>query len=144
LTAKAGTLEVAIELAARAHAGQVDKTGRPYILHPIHLMMQMETEQEMITAVLHDVVEDTPVDFDQLVESGFSAPILDALRLLTHSPSMPYQEYIAAIKENPLARRVKLADLAHNMDVRRLPAPLSAKDLERLQKYAHAWALLTE
>jgi (p)ppGpp synthase/HD superfamily hydrolase len=139
-----GLLEKAIGMAAAAHAGQVDKSGRPYILHPIRLMLEMETEEEMITAVLHDVVEDSPVDFEMLAESGFSGPVLDALRLLTHKPSTPYEAYIAAIKGDSLARRVKLADLAHNMDVGRLAAPLGAKDQARLEKYRRAWALLTE
>lgn len=138
-------LEKAIALAARAHSGQVDKSGRPYVLHPLRLMLMMETEEEMITAVLHDVVEDTPVDFDALVELGLSQPVIDALRLLTRDEAAtPYAQYIEAIKANPLARRVKLADLAHNLDVRRLPTPLTAKDWGRLEKYRIAWARLVE
>jgi (p)ppGpp synthase/HD superfamily hydrolase len=139
-----GALEKAIESAARAHAEQVDKTGKPYILHPLQLMMQMDTEEEMITAVLHDVVEDTPVTFESLEELGISGAVLAALKLLTHdTAATPYEEYISAIRTNPLARRVKLADLAHNMDVRRLPVPLTSKDWGRLEKYRRAWSVLT-
>jgi len=134
-------LEKAIALAAEAHAGQVGKDGRPYILHPLHLMLQMETEAEMVTAVLHDVVEDTAVTFADLEAMGFPEEVLAALRLLTHEAGVPYEEYVAAIKLHPLARRVKLADLAHNMDMRRIPH-LQPKDLARLEKYHLAWEML--
>jgi (p)ppGpp synthase/HD superfamily hydrolase len=134
-------IEKAIVLAVEAHAGQVDKAGRPYILHPLHLMLQMETEAEMVTAVLHDVVEDTAVTWVELETMGFPEDVLAALRLLTHEDDIPYEAYVTAVKENPLARRVKLADLAHNMDVRRLPR-LRANDIERLQKYRRAWDIL--
>ncbi len=138
-------LEKAIGVAVNAHAGQVDKMGNPYILHPLHLMMAMQTEEEMVTAVLHDVVEDTTVTLDNLKEMGFPTPILTALDLLTHdTASTSYEDYVAAIKPNPLARRVKLADLAHNMDTRRLPTPLTTKDWGRLEKYRKAWDLLSE
>ena len=136
-------LEQAIALAVQAHAGQEDKTGKPYVLHPLRLMMAMETEEEMITAVLHDVIEDTSVTLKELKSSGYPEPVLHALALLTHDTVViPYEEYIAAIKANALARRVKLADLAHNMDVRRLPAPLTTKDWGRLEKYHRAWEML--
>jgi (p)ppGpp synthase/HD superfamily hydrolase len=137
-------LEKAIALAVDAHAGQVDKAGRPYILHPLRLMLQMETEAEMITAVLHDVVEDTAVTLDELRALGFPETVLAALALLTHhTADTGYDEYIAAIKPDPLARRVKLADLAHNMDVRRLPE-LTLKEWGRLEKYRRAWVTLSE
>jgi len=136
-------LEKAIQIALEAHAGATDKTGRPYILHPLHLMMQMETEEEMITAVLHDVVEDSSLELSDLEAVGFPESVLKALALLTHdAAAVPYDEYVAAIRGNALARRVKLADLAHNMDVRRLPT-LTEKDWGRLQKYRRAWAVLS-
>ncbi|MFQ5400781.1 MAG: GTP pyrophosphokinase [Anaerolineae bacterium] len=136
-------LEKAIQIALEAHAGATDKTGLPYILHPLHLMMQMETEEEMITAVLHDVIEDSSVELCDLEAMGFPQSVLKALTLLTHDAAeAPYDEYVAAIRGNKLARRVKLADLAHNMDVRRLPA-LTKKDWDRLQQYYRAWAVLT-
>lgn len=136
-------LEKAIKLAVNAHTGQLDKTGQPYILHPLHLMLQMETEAAMITAVLHDVVEDTAVTMADLTKIGLSPSVLEAVRLLTHDKdNVSYLDYIAAINENPLARQVKLADLAHNMDIRRLPAPLTAKDHTRLNRYRQAWQQL--
>lgn len=139
-----GLLEKAIALAVEAHAGEVDKTGRPYILHPLHLMLQMESEEEMITAVLHDVIEDTAVTLEELQAMGFPETVLTALALLTHNTAdTTYEDYITALKPNPLARRVKLADLAHNMDVRRLPT-LTMKDWGRLEKYRRAWDILTD
>ncbi|RMG93870.1 MAG: HD domain-containing protein [Chloroflexi bacterium] len=135
-------LEKAIKLAVEAHAGQVDKSGRPYILHPLRLMLEMETEEEMITAVLHDVIEDTHITLDTLRKMGFPEKILTALELLTHETAdTPYDTYILTLKTNPIARRVKLADLAHNMDIRRLPE-ITTKDCGRLAKYRRAWKLL--
>lgn len=135
-------LEKAIVLAVEAHAGQVDKQERPYILHPLRLMLQMETEEEMITAVLHDVIEDTSITLAQLREMGFPETVLTTLELLTHKTAeTPYEDYVAAIKPNPLARKVKLADLTHNMDIRRLPT-LTLKDWGRLEKYRRAWESL--
>ena len=137
-------VEKAISLAVEAHAGEVDKQGKPYILHPLHLMMQMETAEEMITAVLHDVVEDTNTTLEDLRQHGFPEVVLEALELLTHdTASTSYEEYVAAIKPNPLARKVKLADLAHNMDVRRLPE-MGMNDYGRLEKYRRAWDRLSQ
>ncbi|MCP4357875.1 MAG: GTP pyrophosphokinase [Chloroflexi bacterium] len=136
-------LEQAIALAVAAHAGQVCRNGCPYILHPLHLMMQMETETEMMTAVLHDVVEDTAVTFDDLVALGLPEEVLTAVGLLTHDNDTSYRAYIATLKPNPLARRVKVADLEHNMDIRRLPY-VRKKDLKRLRKYHCAWQMLCD
>ncbi len=137
-------LESAIRIALDAHAGITDRSGHPYILHPLTLMLQMETEEQMITAVLHDVVEDSDVTLDDLARAGFSLSVLQALELLTHDKDVLYLDYVAAVAANPLARAVKLADLRHNMDVRRLPPELSERDLERLAKYRLAWELLSE
>lgn len=129
-------LEKAIAVALGAHEGVLDKSGKPYILHPLHLMMQMETEEAQITAVLHDVVEDSDVTLDDLAELGFSTVVLDAVALLTHDrESVSYQEYIEGMNGNALARQIKLADLEHNMDPQRLPNPLTQRDRERLQRY---------
>jgi (p)ppGpp synthase/HD superfamily hydrolase len=137
-------VEKAIALAVAAHAGEVDKQGKPYILHPLRLMMQMETAEEMITAVLHDVIEDTPITLEALGQQGFPEAVLEALALLTHDTAgASYEEYIAAIKPNSLARKVKLADLTHNMDVRRLPE-MGLKEYGRLEKYRRAWDMLQE
>lgn len=139
------TLEQAIRIALDAHAGVVDKAGQPYVLHPLTLMLQMGTEEERITAVLHDVVEDSGVTLDDLARAGFSPRVLEALELLTHDKDGTlYLDYVAAVASHPLARAVKLADLQHNMDIRRLPPELSARDLERLATYRLAWGLLSE
>lgn len=137
-------LEKAIAVALQAHEGILDKSGKPYILHPLHLMMQMDTEEAQITAVLHDVVEDSAFTLVDLAEMGFPPVVVDALDLLTHDGRhQSYADYIAAINGNELARQVKLADLTHNMDSRRLPTPLSERDWERLQQYRQAWQTLT-
>jgi (p)ppGpp synthase/HD superfamily hydrolase len=137
-------LDKAIKIAVAAHEGQVDKSGRPYILHPLQLMMQMGTEEEMVTAVLHDVVEDSDMTLADLAAAGFSEVVVTAVGLLTHDKSrQSYEEYVTAVKANPLARRVKLADLTHNMDARRLEN-IDEKALQRLQKYHRAWKLLQD
>ncbi|MFN2108549.1 MAG: GTP pyrophosphokinase [Anaerolineae bacterium] len=142
---KMNELEKAIGVALNAHKGMVDKSGVPYILHPLHLMMQMDTDEARITAVLHDVVEDSDTTLDELAEMGFSTDVLQALELLTHDKeNVLYQDYILGINGNNLARKVKLADLAHNMDQSRLPTPLTARDEERLQRYQLAWNTLSE
>jgi (p)ppGpp synthase/HD superfamily hydrolase len=136
-------LEKAIAIALQAHEGATDKTGQAYILHPLRLMMQMDSEEEQITAVLHDVVEDSTITLEDLADAGFSKNVLEALALLTHDKGLvSYADYIVGISENPLARKVKIADLEHNMDIRRLQAPLSEADLERLSKYRRAWEVL--
>ncbi len=106
----------AIRIAYKAHEGVLDKSGIPYILHPVHLAEQMSDEYTTIAALLHDVVEDTDITLDDLRQEGFPAEVLEAIRLLTHGEGVPYMEYVAAIKENPIAKAVKLADLRHNMD----------------------------
>jgi (p)ppGpp synthase/HD superfamily hydrolase len=137
-------LEKAIAIALEAHEGVLDKSGKPYILHPLHLMMKMDSEEAQITAVLHDVVEDSEVTLDELAAVGFSKSVIEAVALLTHDKeAVPYQEYIEGINGNALARKVKLADLAHNMDSRRLPSPMTERDMQRLQEYRLAWETLT-
>lgn len=134
-------LEQAILLATRAHLGQRQKDGAPYILHPLHLMAQLDDPAAQLAAILHDVVEDTTVTMAELQTLGLPEPVMAALKLLTHDESLPYEAYIRRIAEDDLARQVKLADLAHNMDIRRLPE-VTARDLERLQKYHRSWLIL--
>lgn len=110
---------LAIRIAYKAHEGQVDDCNIPYILHPIHLAEQMKDEATTCVALLHDVVEDTDITFDQLTEYGFPDEIILALRYLTHDKQVPYMEYIEKIKENPIAKAVKLEDLKHNSDLSR-------------------------
>ena len=109
----------AMKLAYRAHHGQTDKGGIPYIFHPYHLAEQMTDEYTTCVALLHDVVEDTTVTLEELA-TIFPAPVVEAIALMTHDDDTPYLEYVARIKTNPIARAVKLADLIHNSDKTRL------------------------
>lgn len=132
----------AMKIAFDAHNGQMDKSGIPYIYHPIHLAEQMETEEECIVALLHDTVEDTNVTFEQL-EKEFSNTVIQALKLLTHDKAIEYMDYIKNLKDNPIARKVKLADLRHNSDETRLEY-LKEKDRKRNQKYRKAIEILSK
>ncbi|HAT50162.1 MAG: HD domain-containing protein [Nitrospirae bacterium] len=138
------TLEKALALAAHHHAGQVDKSGNPYILHPLRLMMQLEEISSQIIALLHDVVEDTPITLDDLRQEGFSEEIITALDLLTHRPEDSYAAYILRLKPHAIARRIKLLDLIDNMDVRRLDHTPGERDWERIMRYQNAWATLKD
>ena len=133
----------AMKVCYEAHKGQYDKGGVPYVFHPFHLAEQMETEDTVIAALLHDVVEDTVYTFADLKQMGFSDTVLNALRLLTHDDDVPYMEYVREIRNNPIAKAVKLADLAHNSDLSRLDM-IDEKALERVKKYKQAIALLKE
>ena len=135
------TLERAIAIAATAHAGQLDKTGACYILHPLRMMMRLEDVDAKIVAVLHDVVEDTEWTFEALAGEGFSAEVLRALDCVTKREGEDYQAFVQRSAIDPLARRVKLMDLEDNMNLLRL-SQVTAKDLERLQKYHQAWLVL--
>ncbi len=133
----------AIRLAYEAHEGQTDKCGLPYVFHPYHLAEQMKTEETVITALLHDVLEDTDRTMEDLAVEGFPKAVLNALALLTHDPQVPYMDYVANIKKDPIARAVKLADLTHNSDLTRLDH-VTKKDLDRVKKYQKAKALLLD
>ena len=131
----------ALQIAFDAHNDQVDKAGLPYIYHPFYLATQMETEDSIIVALLHDVVEDSPYTFEDLENHGFSTTIIATLRLLTHEDSEDYITYIHRVKENELARIVKLADLKHNSDESRL-SHIDDKVRERLNRYAESIKIL--
>lgn len=136
-------MERAIEIATEAHRGQFDKAGNDYIEHPLRVMAAGETLEEKIVGVLHDVVEDGNWTFDELLQEGFTSEVVEALRCVTKlSENEPYDKFIARVKTNPLAVRVKLNDLTDNMDIRRLPY-LSDKDVKRLKKYLKAYKQLT-
>ena len=132
----------AMEIAYKAHHGQVDKSGVPYIFHPIHLAEQMDTEDECIVALLHDVVEDTEMTFEQL-EKDFSETVIQALKLVTRDKNEDYMQYVEKIKMNPIAKKVKLADLHHNSDITRLEKN-TLIDLKRNEKYEKAIKFLNE
>lgn len=133
----------ALVLCFDAHKDQLDKSGMPYVFHPFHLAEQMTTEETTIVALLHDVVEDTNYTLDDIANKGFDKPIIDALALLTHDPEVEYMDYVAAIKKNPIAKAVKLADLEHNSDLTRLNE-ITEKALARREKYLKAKAFLEE
>ena len=133
----------ALKLCFEAHKDQVDKSGIPYVFHPFHLAEQMETEETTIVALLHDVVEDTPYTLSDLEKEGFAKEIIDALALLTHDDDTPYMDYVRAIRDNPIAKAVKLADLRHNSDLTRLDV-VDEKALTRREKYLNAIKLLEE
>lgn len=133
----------AMKIAYRAHHGQVDKGGIPYIFHPYHLAEQMTDEYTTCVALLHDVVEDTDVTLEEL-KAIFPTEVTDAIALMTHQEGVDYLEYVAAIRENPIARAVKLADIAHNSDESRLEDQNgNAAALKRWQnKYSRALEIL--
>lgn len=135
-------LERALQIAVQAHAGQKDKNGAAYIFHPIRVMARCTTLKAKIAGLLHDVVEDTPITFEQLQTEGFSAEILSTLRLLTHLPEVPYEEYIKEIMSDPAAIEVKIADLEDNSDIRRLQ-DVDDRSVERLRRYLRAYRRLT-
>ena len=131
----------AMKLCFKAHKDQLDKSGMPYVFHPFHVAEQMTDEVTTIVALLHDVVEDTDYKLDDIAAMGFGQDVVDALALMTHDKSVPYLDYVARIKDNPIARTVKLADLAHNSDPTRLDV-IDEKTKERLAKYKKAIKLL--
>ena len=135
----------AMRIAYSAHHGQVDYNGIPYIFHPIHLAEQMEDEISCCAALLHDVVEDTAVTMEDLSQE-FPEEVMAVLRLLTHEEGVPYFDYVRKIKANPIAVKIKLADIAHNCDQTRcVGSGLSEERLAYWQdKYARARAILTE
>ncbi|HUV13309.1 MAG TPA: GTP pyrophosphokinase [Acidobacteriota bacterium] len=137
------TLEKAIQIAVNSHQGQKDNAGAPYILHPLRLMMNMDSDSEKIVAVLHDVLEDTSVTADQLRAEGFSDEIIAAIECLTRDEGESYEDFIKRTKGNPLARRVKLADIEDNMNIRRI-RNITDQDLQRLERYHRAWRALSE
>ena len=133
----------AMKIAYNAHKEQTDKNGIPYIYHPIHLAEQMDDENTICVALLHDVVEDTDITLEELKSEGFHDEVIAALKLLTHDDKVPYMEYVRAVKENPIATKVKLADLRHNSDLTRLDI-VDEKAVKRAEKYKEAINILEE
>jgi (p)ppGpp synthase/HD superfamily hydrolase len=134
-------LENAIALAAKAHSGQVDKAGAPYILHPLRMMLKLATPEERMAAVLHDVVEDCGVTLDDLRTGGFSEAVVAAVDALTKRDGESYEDFVARAARDAVGRRVKLADLEDNSDLSRIANP-TPSDFERLEKYKRAIAFL--
>lgn len=133
----------ALKLCFESHKEQVDKTGLPYVFHPFHLAEQMDDEISTVCALLHDVVEDTDLTLADLAEMGFPTEVTEVLALLTHDPAVPYMDYVKEISTNPVATKVKIADLTHNSDLTRLDT-VDDYARERNQKYMKALRLLKE
>lgn len=133
----------ALKICFDAHKNQIDKSGLPYVFHPFHLAEQMDNEKAVVCALLHDVAEDTDIDFDCLIKFGFDDEIIKALRLLTHDEKVDYMDYVNHIKDNEIAKAVKLADLRHNSDLTRL-SEITEKDIKRQEKYLKAIKLLED
>lgn len=142
MTTPPPNLEDALALAARAHAGQLDKAGQPYILHPIRVMLRLTDPRERIVAILHDTVEDTDITMEALRALAYPEEILAALDSVTRRADESYEDFVERSGANDIGRRVKLADLADNMDLRRLPQ-VKDSDANRLERYQRAWQALT-
>ena len=144
-----GTLEHAFAISAFYHAGVKDKGGQPYFKHPLwitsELLYRGSSDTELIVGILHDVIEDTPVTFDMLREWHFSEEVIEAVDALTRSPIEDRTQYINRVAKNRIARKIKLLDLRHNMDITRLKnrGNLQAKDLERIKNYSSEYEFLS-
>jgi len=141
---KISMTELAVVVAVEAHLGKNDKGGYPYLLHPLFVLAHMDTEDEIQTAALHDVVEDTDYTLDDLREYGFSETVIQAVDAITKREGEPYKKYIKRVEENPIAKKVKIWDIKHNLDITRLPKKIKDKDVERFYRYRWALARLTK
>ncbi len=135
------SLERAIEIAATAHAGQLDRSGQPYVLHPLRVMLAVNSEHERMAAVLHDVVEDSAITYDHLMREGFPTEVVEAVRALTRAKGGSRIDAARKAVRNPIARLVKLADVADNMDLSRISNP-SEKDQARQREYEQVREIL--
>ena len=136
-TTEQSMVDLALSIARQAHEGQLDKAGVDYIEHPIYVVSQVDTEEEKAVALLHDVIEDSSVTAEELLNAGLPETVVTAIQILSKKKGQDYQTYLENVKSNPLARVVKLADLKHNSDLSRL-ATITEKDLERFEKYKKA------
>ena len=136
-------IENSLNIALRAYAGKTDKASREYIHHPLRVMAKMGTDLEMSAALLHDVLEDSDITAEELLAEGIPADVVEAVLCLTKDQNETYQDFIARVKKNKLAARIKIADIEDNIDVLRL-ASLDEADLARVQKYHSAWQFLND
>lgn len=135
--------KLALNIAYKAHEGQMDRSGIPYIFHPYHVAEQMTDEITTCIALLHDVVEDTDMTIEDIAAYGFPPEVIEGVRHMTHEEGVDYFDYVREIKNDPYARRVKLADLEHNSDTSRMDE-LSERDMKRLEKYSRAKKMLLD
>ena len=129
-------LDAMLVIATNAHHGQFDKGGRPYILHPLRVMSFLKEDDEELQCIAlgHDIIEDTKVTYRDLAEAGISVRVMDGIRALTKQPGQTYDEYKEGVFASTDAMKVKLCDLRHNTDIRRLKG-ITDKDIERMAKY---------
>ncbi len=133
----------ALKLCFEAHKEQVDKSGMPYVFHPFHVAEEMNDEETTIVALLHDVIEDTDYTLDDLRNMGFSNNVVEAVEVMTHLPEVSYEDYLRNLKKNPIAKKVKLADIRHNSDLTRLDV-IDEKAEYWKKKYQFAYQVLCE
>jgi (p)ppGpp synthase/HD superfamily hydrolase len=136
------SIEKAIAIALEGHKDQKDKSGLPYILHPLRVMLKMDTEEEMIPAVLHDILEDTQLDVSYLLSQGISSDSIEIIKFLTKKDDEEYLAYIQKIRTNPIAAKIKKADITDNLNLLRLHQ-IQVSDLERLNNYIQAFKILS-
>lgn len=134
-------IKKALKLCYEVHQKQVDKANIPYVFHPFYLAMQMDSEEEIIVALLHDVIEDSNYELNDLIAMGFSQRVVEAIACLTHNQYLSYDDYIKKISYNELAKKVKIADLKHNSNLSRLDE-ITDDDIRRLNKYKKALEIL--
>ena len=134
-------IEKALRIALEAHENQTDRYGAPYILHPLRAMMKVTDETEKIVAILHDVIEDSSWTGEMLLQEGFEPLVVSSIEALSKTPGEDYMDYIHRTTLNSVTIQVKLADLSDNMDLTRCPE-LTPDDLQRFNRYKHAWNFL--
>lgn len=135
------TLEKSLQIAIQAYTGQKDKAGKTYILHPLRIMAKMSTENEMAVALLHDVIEDSDISAHDLLNEGIPQNIVEAVVLLTRNSDENYSDFILKLANNPLAAKIKKADIEDNINILRLNK-LGSSDFDRIRKYHEAWKIL--
>lgn len=133
----------AYEIAKTAHSGQVDKGGKPYIQHVEAVAKKCQDADTKVVALLHDVIEDTPLTLSDLRGYGFSQEVLSAVDAITKRSGECRTDYLHRVKQNALARQVKIADLQHNADISRIPNP-TKHDIERSKRYQNELLFLLE
>jgi len=136
-------IEKSLEIALKAYSGQKDKAGKTYILHPLRIMNEMETEEEISVALLHDVIEDSNYTAEDLLNNNIPSDVVDAVQSLTKVKGESYEEFIERVLKNKLATKVKIADIEDNINILRLIS-VENKDLERIAKYHKAWHALNK
>ncbi len=134
-------VEISLQIALKAHSGQIDKAGQVYILHPLRVMARMDTDEERAVALLHDVIEDTEYIAESLLDAGIPLTVVDTIQCLTKRYGENYEQFIRRILTNELAVKIKIADIEDNLDVLRLDT-LGDDDLERIRKYHTARKML--